>query len=244
MMRSQKGRLQSKSKKRWNSPSIFTTALAAEVDTFQFVLHPDFQDVRGYDWVHYHDETRQRCRLKTAYTAVVDLDGKTKEDLRSGARQSRRHEERYAMTRDHLVMGEMDNIDLMFEFYCQTFARQGTEVKPLEAKLFHRYCSYFLTNGSGRILCIKNGDDAVVAAALVFEDYDKTWHVPIVALGDTRYGGTLLYFHILDTALAANAKAVDFNGANSPQRAYFKHSLGARPQLFFQVNFDASGTKK
>jgi hypothetical protein len=53
-----------------------------------------------------------------------------------------------------------------------------------------------------------------------------------------------LYFHILDTALAANAKAVDFNGANSPQRAYFKHSLGARPQLFFQVNFDASGTKK
>ena len=86
---------------------------------------------------------------------------------------------------------------------------------------------------------MRDADDTAVAAAFVFEDYDKVWHVPIIGTGDTRYGGTLLYYQILDFALSKGGAAVDFDGANSPKRGYFKHSLGAMPELYFEVSYDA-----
>ncbi|MEP3635857.1 MAG: hypothetical protein ABJN14_01170 [Paracoccaceae bacterium] len=55
---------------------------------------------------------------------------------------------------------------------------------------------------------------------------------------ETSYGGTMLYYQILDFAMAQGGSAVDFDGANSPNRGYFKHSLGAMPELYFEVSYD------
>ncbi len=90
-------------------------------------------------------------------------------------------------------------------------------------------------------MSVRDPTGVALAIALIFSDYDGTVHVPAVGTGDTRFGGTLLYFAILDQALADGAKSVDFNGANSPKRAYFKHSIGARPVLYFDISYDAGG---
>lgn len=90
---------------------------------------------------------------------------------------------------------------------------------------------------------MRNDNGTALAIALIFKDYDGTVHVPIVGNGDTRFGGILLYLAILDTALADGAAAVDFNGANSPKRAYFKHSMGAKPVLYFDVFYGAGAQK-
>ena len=86
------------------------------------------------------------------------------------------------------------------------------------------------------IIEVKNKLGKAVASALVFEDYDKTMHVPIVGTGDTKYGGSLLYSSIIKWGIEHNVKAIDFNGSNSPKRAFFKQSFGGRSQLFFQIS--------
>lgn len=213
--------------------------LAQHEPRFRLTLPPDLTDVRGYDWVHYHDPDKPRCQILPRYTAIVYLEGKTKDDLRVAARSSRRQEERYACEREQLSCHSEGTVGGLFALYQATFARQEISVPQDESQLFARYVQHFLDAGCGHVLTVRTKDGSDVAAAFVFEDLDGCWHVPIVGTGDTRYGGTLLYFHILDFALQHGAKAVDFDGANSPKRGYFKHSIGAKPALYFEVRYDA-----
>jgi cellulose synthase/poly-beta-1,6-N-acetylglucosamine synthase-like glycosyltransferase len=47
--------------------------------------------------------------------------------------------------------------------------------------------------------------------------------------------------HVVADNCTDGTAAVDFNGANSPKRAYFKHSIGAKPALYFDMSYDAGG---
>lgn len=215
------------------------TELARVEPHFHFSLSPDLWDVRGYDWAHYHDADKPRCRLTPRYTAILSLESATTEDIRAGSRSARRQEERYASEREGLRPTADGRVDEMFALYTETFARQSATVPAQEAALFASYIQYFRDQDCGHILAVRDAAGVAVAMAFVFEDLDGVWHVPIIGTGDTRYGGTMLYFYIVDFALARGAKAVDFDGANSPNRGYFKHSLGALPALYFEVQYDA-----
>lgn len=218
---------------------LAVTELAQVEPRFHFSLSPDLWDVRGYDWAHYHHADKPRCRLTPRYTAILPLEGATSKDVRAGSRSARRQEERYAAEREGLRPTADGTVDELFALYTETFARQSASVSANDAALFAPYVQYFLDEGCGHILAVRDAADLAIAAAFVFEDFDGVWHVPIIGTGDTRYGGTMLYFQIADFALTHGAKAVDFDGANSPKRGYFKHSLGALPALYFEVDYDA-----
>lgn len=215
------------------------TALAEAEDWFRFALHNRLTDVRGYDWVHYHVPEKARCQVLPRYTAILPIEGVSREDIRKSARSARRQEEGYAQSREALVPSDSGTVDELFRLYCETFARQDIAISALEQALFAPYTQYFLDRDIGRILTVRNAAGAAIAAAFLFEDYDKVWHVPLIGTGETRFGGTLLYFLIADFVREQGGVAVDFDGANSPNRAYFKHSLGAHPQLYFEVRYEA-----
>lgn len=218
------------------------TAIAKTQDRFSFSLHPTLRDVRGLDWVHYHDPDRPRLQISPRYTAIVDLDGADGDSLRAACRSARRQEEGYALDREELLASSDGTLEELTTLYLETFARQDFTPPQAERDMLPRYAKYFLNAGVGKLLAVRNRDGRALAIALIFQDYDGAIHVPIVGTGYTRYGGTLLYFAVLDDALADGARAVDFNGANSPKRAYFKHSIGAKPVLYFDVSYDAGGS--
>jgi hypothetical protein len=217
------------------------TAIAKDQKRFSFSLHPSLWDVRGLEWVHYHDPDLPRLQISPRYTAIVDLAGETGDSLRAACRSARRQEEGYAVDREGLSTGNDGTIEELTSLYLETFARQGVIPAATEREMLPRYAQYFLDVGVGKLIAVRSDNGTALAIALIFNDYDGTVHVPIVGTGDTRFGGTLLYFAILEAALHGGAMAVDFNGANSPKRAYFKHSMGAKPALYFDVSFDADG---
>ena len=213
----------------------------AEVEPwFRFALHESLTDVRGYDWVHYHDADKARCSVLPRYTSVLSLEGVTAKDIRKNARSARRQEEGYARSREALTTSADGKPEELFALYCETFARQNIEFSTSERTLFAPYIAHFLNAGVGHILMVRDETGRAVAGAFVFKDYDDVWHVPIVGTSDTRYGGTLLYFFMADFVLQHGGSALDFDGANSPNRAYFKHSLGAEPQLYFDIRYQAA----
>ena len=215
------------------------SALAEVESSFRFALHESLTDMRGYDWVHYHTPEKARCTISPRYTAVLPLEGLSKEDIRKHARSARRQEEGYAQVRENLHADNTGTIGELEALYVETFARQGAKVDAAELRLLSLYITHFLNTGVGHILTVRDPDGKAVAAAFVFKDYDDIWHVPIIGTSDTRYGGTLLYFQIADFVRDQGGKAVDFDGANSPKRAYFKHSMGAAPVLYFEVSYEA-----
>ena len=206
-------------------------------EKFNFCLHPSFQDVRGYSWLHYNDESKSRCVITPKYTAIIDLGHISHNDIRKLGRSSRRQEEGYAVTREDLHVCSDGCLDELLDLYRQTFHRQGIKVNPSDLSLLAEYCNYFLGLEVGHILTVRNSSNVAVAASFIFEDYFSHWHVPLVGLGSSRYGGTLLYYYIADYVKERGGLKLDFNGANSPQRGYFKHSIGARAQLYFEIKF-------
>ena len=215
------------------------SALCEIENHFSFSLHSSLTDVRGFDWVHYHNNKKARLQIKPKYTAVLSLENKSSKEIRAAARSSRRQEENYAKIREGLFINKTKDCDNLLKLYAKSFQKQRKTVGESEINLLRRFVSYFLDLGVGHILEVVDKCNIAVAAGFIFEDYDKVWHCPIVGVGDTKYGGTLLYFGLLDFVRTKNAKLLDFNGANSPSRSYFKHSVGAKPILFFEVNYKA-----
>lgn len=216
-----------------------TTQLARIEPRFNLSLNPEITDVRGFDWVHYHDPLLQRCKIQPRYTAVLQVDEISAEEIRKLGRSARRQEEKYALSRENLEIRITNNVENLINLYVETFKKQSKSVDDTELTLLKTYSDFILNREYGCIVEILNEDGQTVAASLIFEDHNKTWHVPVVGVGSTRYGGTLLYYAIIDEVKKRGGKAVDFNGANSPQRAYFKHSLGAQSVLFFEISYNA-----
>ena len=87
------------------------------------------------------------------------------------------------------------------------------------------------------IAVTRDEDGIATTAGLLLDDYHGRAHLPVVGTSGSRYGGTLLYFGIMDLAAERGARVMDFNGANSPSRGYFKHSIGGEATLYFHINW-------
>jgi hypothetical protein len=205
---------------------------------FNFCLHNQFSDIRGFDWVNYHEKNNKRCLIKPKYTAVINLTNKSMSDIRIEAGSSRKQEERYAFERENLSkILECDPTNLI-KLYVDSYKKQGLSPSKADLLIAEKLANHILLNKLGYIYGIKNKEKEFVAAALIFKDYDDVWHVPIIGVGDTKYGGTLLYFSIIEKVIEKGGTQLDFNGANSPNRSFFKHSMGAISKLYFEIEYD------
>lgn len=211
--------------------------LTEQEERFGLSLHPSLLDVRGYDWLHYHEPAKGRVRLQPRYTAIVDVADVPHADLRAAARSARRQEEGYATKRHGLTFCEDGSAEEMLALAHASFARQDLSLPADDAASMQALSDGLLAQGCGRFVSVRDEHGAALAIALLMEDFDGTEHVPLVGTGSDRFAGTLLYFGILDSAQAHGRTRVDFNGANSPKRGYFKHSIGARPVLFFEAHW-------
>ena len=217
--------------------------LSAIENKFQFCLHPSFQDIRGYSWLNYHQPEIGLCEIIPRYTAKIDL-SITKDKIRANSRSARRQEEGYAKSRENLLVFSDGLFEELITLYKETFRKQSKKVTKNEINDLKNYIDYFMQHDIGYILTVRDSEGCPKAASFIFKDYNNTWHVPVVGVGETRYGGTLLYYHIIDFIKDAGGTEVDFNGANSPQRGYFKHSIGGNAQLYFEIKYRGKEDEK
>lgn len=216
------------------------TALADNTAHFDLCLHPSLQDVRGFDWVHYHDAGKPRLDIRPRYTAVIELGPDALHQVRRAARSARRQEEGYATARENLEITLHGSVERLVENFGLTFEKQGRMADPAEIELMRRFIAFLRETGAPNLLVeVVDPKGVAQASAFMFEDFDGTWHVPFVGVGQTRYGGTLLYFALIDEVVRVGGRRIDFDGANSPSRSYFKHSFAARPCLYFEISWKA-----
>lgn len=209
--------------------------LSKVYDCVEFSLHHSISDVRGFDWFNYHSPENGRAKISPQYTAISNLQPLS--DIRAQARSSRRREEGYAKTREGLHFFMNGTAEELVELYRQTFVRQSLEVSESELQVTMQFASYLLSQQLGEIAVVRDGAGAAQAAGLLFYDLSGFVHIPVVGTLETKYGGTLLYFQMMEYAANKGFEYMDFNGANSPSRGYFKHSVGAKAQLFFHVSW-------
>ncbi len=206
--------------------------LSRHYDEFQLCLHPDITDVRGFDWFNYHSPDNGRAVISPRYTAQIVLDD---DQIRKSARGSRRREESYAHSRENLHFTTDGTTDELLDLWQQSHSRQNIRLSESEISITKGFSDYIIQNEIGIIATTRDADGTAQTAGLLLFDFNGMVHLPVVGTSETRYGGTLLYFSIMDTAVEKGFTTLDFNGANSPARAYFKHSIGGEAYLYFHI---------
>lgn len=219
-------------------------AHALEVTTTRYEsislsLHHSFDDIRAFLWHNYHNPEAGQFRVVPRYTALLDLSRFPDEpSYRRAIRKDRRQDLGYAVKAECRI-SESEDVSLLLELVTASFAAQNIRPDPAELQALQAVASHGLTSGFAELLVAELAEHGPVAAQLVYYDTHSGHAVAAGNRGERRSAGAgaMLYLEMFRRCRARGLRILDFNGANSPSRADYKHSFGAMPRLFFAVDW-------
>lgn len=211
--------------------------------TIHACLPPGLIDVRVFDWWNYHDQTKPRFRINPRYTACLDnLQGQSEVQIKAGFRRVRRWELTKNLGGDRFEQSDRCTVDELIHLYSEVMARQGADVDNWTENEI-RTLVELVEEDYGEIVSFKEkGRDTVCAALLML--YAKGTANLVLSLTDSAFRQSglpaLLIYSSIMRAKEKGLTCFDFNGANSPNRGDDKHSYGAYPVLYFEINCPGS----
>jgi len=217
--------------------------LTARYRRLRFAFHPDFEDLRPFQWYNYHQPEQGQFRLTLRYTGLVRLDRLDDFDAYlMTLPKTRRYEYRQALARGYQVV-ECEDLDALVALHQQSFATQGLVCGEQELAAVRRVARVALDRGLGQLLACRDLAGNIASIALFMADQRWGYHVTGGNDPDYRneFSGTLLLLDYLRRAMEAGLEAVDVVGMNSPARSSFKSSFNAELVPYHLAEWEARG---
>jgi len=202
----------------------------------QIRSHYSLQDIRSFLWFNYHEtESSKKFKTLPRYTAVLDLENKTSKDVLSGINSSRRQEVRKAKKKNCIseISLDIEAFDYLNNLtYIKTRKRN-----ELESFMIDKITKKSIKSGLGTLMLTKDKNNKPVAGSFFLHDKSASYYL----LGghekneESQGAAALNIIDHINYCLEKNQKKIDFVGANSPNRGYFKTSFGADLKLYFEL---------
>ena len=209
-------------------------------DRISFCLHHAVEDLRSFQWFHYHEPQRGQFKIELRYTGLLDLSAVSDFDAYlMTIRKGRRYEYRRAQS-EGLTVEESNDIDTLDRLHRLTFERQGIERSPEGGRLLRAVSEAALSKGFGRLLLCLDKQGTAISATLFL--YDSHCGYYLFGANNPEYretwGGIYLVLENIRWCKEKGLARVDFVGINSPNRGDFKTSFNARPVPYFVVTWE------
>ncbi len=197
-------------------------------------------DVRAFDWWHYHQPDKPRFTIRPRYTACIhDLDKNDQATILADFRQLRRRELRKMEADGPPARSQDWQADDLILLYADVLGRQDIDIQAKNERLIHNLVA-LVQAGFGEVIAYQDPQDHhIIAACLLLYGHGQANMVLNVVENEWRSTG-LPAWMITETIIQAKKQGMtcyDFNGANSPNRGDDKHSYGAHPVLFFEIQY-------
>lgn len=202
-------------------------------------MAPTLPDIRHFLWLSNSKSEKPRILVNPRYTAVLDLDTFEPENISNSVSTNRRREIQKIKNSRRYTIAEKINTHQAMQLYQSFFSKANILMRDDDYSNLQRlfdlimlgygfYAGYH-DDTSGELISIAiilfNDSTANLVLNLTHHEYRSTGV------------GTSTILHAITTSKQHGRKLFDFNGANHPQRAFYKHSFGASPQLYFDLNF-------
>ena len=198
-------------------------------------LHHSLDDLRGFQWHNYHDQTGLQPTLIMNYTGLLDLKKiENFEQVLMNARTVRRQEYKKCIKNGFTVEASND-ISILDYLHEKTFERQGMKRSKSEVFLATELARESLKKGIGRLLICKNSEGVPTSASLFLFDDNTGYYLIGANDPDYRKFGTggFVVLEQIRYCIEQGLSYVDFMGINSPLRGDFKTSFNASPRAYF-----------
>ena len=205
-----------------------------------FCLHYMIEDLRSFQWFHYHEPQLGRFNIELCYTGTLDLSPiQDFEDYLMSVRKVRRYEYRQAQ-KDGFIIEESKNLDILVELHDLTFQKQGIKKNEKREQLVRAISEAALSSGNGKLLVCRDKKGIVASVSLFL--YDSQCGYYLFGANNPEYlntgSGTYLLLEQIRQCKEKGFKKVDFVGINSPNRGDFKTSFNAMPAPYFIVKWE------
>lgn len=209
-------------------------------ERISFCLHYAIEDLRSFQWFHYHEPQLGKFKIELRYTGLLDLS--TLPDFENyimGIRKVRRYEYRQAQ-KDGLIIEESKDLDMLVKLHDLTFERQGIGRDEREKQLVKAISEEVLSRKAGKLLVCRDKSGTVASISLFL--YHNQCGYYMFGANDSQYlksgSGTYLILEQVRQCKEMGFKSVDFVGINSPNRGDFKTSFNAKPVPYFIVTWE------
>lgn len=198
-------------------------------------------DLRFLHWnTNFNRDADLKIELVPRYTAVIDnLQESSKEQIKSSMNRNRRREiKAFSACQDLQVCQDMTSeelIELYFKFFVD---REQERDKSDEASL--RALCELVAEGYGYYVAYRNGKTKELVSVFLCL-FGKSVSNGILSITLDEYKdtgvGTFSTLEAIFEAKDLGLDTFDFNGANSPILAKFKHGMAAVPQMYYDLKF-------
>lgn len=211
----------------------FIDGLVSAYGGFVSSLPPPQSDVRAFSWWRY--DAGAPIAVQARYSARVDsLSTRSFDDLLAGMRQLRRRELRRDLSALGIQWSSRIEPDELAAVYLERVPEDEAEVLVSSERLVE-----LIADGAGFASIARDADGKVASAIVVLSDGSMA-NVVVNSVAEAwRPSGVSVQnmVRVLAHTQQTGHERLDFNGANSPSRGDDKHSYGAAPVLYFEVEF-------
>jgi hypothetical protein len=201
-------------------------------------LSPQLTDIREFIWMNKELTPTSQLEITPRYTAIVkNINTKSEDVILGEMKKVRRQDIRNILKNQNLYMSKECNTNEFFELYRSHFEKRGFVVPASEYERLNNLI-ILVNQGFGFIVGLRERDsNRLVSLELVLYGNNVAnaiTNLTIEDYRDTGAGTTVIYLSIIK-AKEMGFESFDFNGANSDSGAFFKHSMGAEPALYFDL---------
>ncbi|PAY01275.1 GNAT family N-acetyltransferase [Pseudoalteromonas sp. HM-SA03] len=232
-----------KSSEEFKALQCIAEFLVDNYSSVQVALSPLLQDIRPFQWVHYHDDKPMyvesiRYTCKADIKEFKELKQPSMYRLYEQASVSRRQAVRYSY-RDQVVVNESVDVEAFLNLYCRTFERQKIKLDENILPQMRRLLTKLLKSENALMVEAKT-ECGSLASMAVFVWLGNTAYY-LFGANDFAYRNTSTGTAVLWQAFTILAKlgieVVDFEGVNSPDRGWFKLSFGAVISPYYCLSY-------
>jgi hypothetical protein len=223
--------------------TFISSELPQKFSRVEMALSPEIYDLRPFLWHNYHDYQAQKWELDLRYTSYVNISACAEDKLEENALfkelgTSRRQEVRYAR-QDGIFAESSSNVGLLVDLYEKTMQKNGAEISASQFCQMESFLNKILEEKTGKQFIVKNDQNKVASVAFFGFDNKRAYYLFGGNDPDTKasYSGTIVLWDAFVALSREGIREVDMEGVNSPQRGWFKLSMGGSLLPYYQIYF-------
>ena len=208
----------------------------------EFQLSPFFKDIRPFQWYNYNKKKEKKFDIEVKFTSYINysnqnLDIFENTKLYNSMETVRRYDYRTALKEDASIK-ESDNVEKFISFYIELMKKQKIKLSLKKIKDLSNILSQIIKSKIGNLFYICNKKNSILYSIVYLRD-DKRGYYFLGAGGQknkTSWQSTFGHCGIVKFMKKKyEISSVDLEGVNSPNRGWFKLSLGGDLSQYFKV---------
>ena len=208
----------------------------------EFQLSPFFTDIRPFQWYNYNRKGKKKFHIDVKYTSHLNyleqnLNDFTNTSLYHSMETVRRYDYRNAVKSGANIKNS-NNSDKFMDFYVQLMRSQKIKLSPKMISHLSISFSKLIRNQIGNLFYVYDKNNIVLYSLLYLVDKKRGYYFLGAGGSMNKTSWQSTYGHckilnILQNKFSINS--IDLEGVNSPNRGWFKLSLGGELNPYYKI---------